>query len=401
MLAILTILMAQYVSHPALLFAGEDLTCLDAIMSSDAILVADPNGQIIHKKNVTKKCVPASTLKILTALTAIHGFGRDYRFPTEFYLDQAQNLKVKGYGDPLLISEVWQDISSSLAKRVPNVNHLILDDSYFSGHIRIPGQSRSTNPYDAPVGALCANFNTILFDRDPQGKIASAEPQTPLVPFALEKIRSLGLKRGRYTLTHNQGEAALYAGKLLRHFLKERGVKIKAKARLGTVRPTDRLIYTYHSKFTLEQALKRMLEFSNNFMANQILVALGAHAYGPPGSLCKGVRVITRYARKELHLKDIEIVEGSGISRKNRLSALDMLAILKGFSPYRHLLKREGKLIYKTGSLRGIRTRAGYIDLGPNGLYPFVIFLSRPGADINLLMECLEGSVISFFPSIS
>ena len=273
-LGLLIILVAQYASHPAVLYAKEDFPCLSSVTWPDAIVVADPSGQVIYKKNETRRSVPASTLKILTALNAIHCLGGSYRFPTEFYLDQERNLTVKGYGDPLLVSEVWQDMSEALANRVQNLKDLILDDTYFSRDISIPGQRRSTNPYDAPVGALCANFNTIFFDRGPQGKIVSAEPQTPLIPFARKKIRSLGLKRGRYTFTHSKGNAALYAGKLLGHFLQERGVKIQGKIRPGIVGSKERLIYTYRSEFTLEQALKKMLEFSNNFMANQILIAL-------------------------------------------------------------------------------------------------------------------------------
>ncbi|MEE9418854.1 MAG: D-alanyl-D-alanine carboxypeptidase [Desulfatiglandaceae bacterium] len=390
---LIIILVGYYLSHPAILYAKESFPCLGDIPASDAIVVADPSGRIIYKKNETKGCIPASTLKILTALTALHELGPSYRFPTEFYLDQDRNLKVKGYGDPLLVSEVWQDVSYALAKRIQNINDLILDDTYFSRQIRIPGQNHSTNPYDAPVGGLCANFNTIFFDRDPQGKIVSAESQTPLTSLARKKIRPLRLKRGRYTFTHDQGEATLYAGELLRHFLKESGVEIQGIIRLGTVGPGDRLIYTYRSTFTLEEALKKMLEFSNNFIANQTLISLGVHAFGPPGTLSKGVRVITDYAKNRLRLGDVRIVEGSGLARKNRLSALDMLAILKRFRPYLHLLKREGKIIYKTGSLKGIRTRAGYIDRGPEGLYSFVIFLNRPGADIGSLMECIRSSL--------
>lgn len=387
---VIAFLLLYHLSHPAILYAKENLPCLRNTTTSDAIVIADQNGRIIFGKNAKKARVPASTLKILTALTALHHLGPSYKFKTEFYLDRDQNLKVKGYGDPFLVSEVWQDISRALAKRVQNINDLILDDTYFSGNIRIPGRGRSTNPYDAPVGGLCANFNTIFFKRDPGGRIISAETQTPLTPLARKKIESLKSKRGRYTFTHGQGEATLYAGELLGHFLKENRVKIRGDIRLGSVRPEDRLIYTYHSRLTLEEALKKMLEFSNNFVANQILIALGARLFGPPGTLNKGVRVITDYVKKELHLGDVQIVEGSGISRKNRLSALDMAVILKRFRPYRHLLKRKARIFYKTGSLKGIRTRAGYVDGGAEGVYSFVIFLNRSGTNIDALMKCIR-----------
>ena len=371
------------------LCAGQELPCPDSIRSTDALVVADPDGRIIYKKNETKKCIPASTLKILTALTAIHHLGAHYRFPTQFYMDPDQNLKVKGYGDPLLVSEVWQEIADALSKEIGEFRNLVLDDTYFAHHIVIPGRRHSTNPYDAPVGALCANFNTLFFERDQQGRIISSEPQTPLIPFARKRIQRLGLKRGRYTFSHDQKEITRYAGELLLHFLQKKGVNGQGKIYMGDVKAGDRLIYDYRSRYTLEQALSKMLEFSNNFMANQICIALGAQIYGPPGTLEKGVKVMSSFAKSELHLESLEIVEGSGISRKNRLSAMEMLTILKRFKPYRHTLVREEKLLYKTGSLRGIRTRAGYLEGPGGGYYYIVVFLNRARPDMNTVMRCL------------
>jgi len=383
------ILLAFWLFHPDISNAKQDPPCLKGFTSADALIVAHTDGQILFKKNELKKCVPASTLKLLTALAAINHLGTSYRFPTEFYIDTDKNLKIKGFGDPLLVSEAWQEIADALAKKTKSFKNLILDDTYFYPQIVIPGRKHSTNPYDAPVGALCANFNTVFFHRDQQGRIVSSEPQTPLIPFARKKIQTLGLKQGRYTFSHDQKETTLYAGHLLLHLLKERNVNISGKIYLDPIKPGDRLIYTYRSRFTLEDALRKMMAFSNNFMANQVFIALGAQVFGPPGILAKGVKVVSGYANKALNLQDIKIVEGSGISRKNRLSAMDMLSILKAFRPYRHLLRRAGNVLYKTGTLRGISTRVGYIDRQSGGPYYFVIFLNRSGSHIDTLMRCV------------
>ena len=297
---------------------------------------------------------------------------------------------VKGYGDPLLVSEVWQEVADHLAGELRDFKDLIVDDTYFSNNIRIPGRKNSTNPYDAPVGALCANFNTISFAHDRNGRIVSSEPQTPLLPFALEKIRALGLREGRYTFSHERQDAARYAAELLLFFLRKRGVHASGKMRFKAVGPQDRLILSYESSFTLEALIKKMLEFSNNFMANQIFIALGAHLLGPPGTLKKGVDVVSAFAEKELQLKGLQVVEGSGISRDNRLSALEMLSILKGFKPYCHLLRRDGPILYKTGTLKGVRTRAGYIEAASGELTYFAFFQHGPGANMDGLVSCLE-----------
>ncbi|MBC8460105.1 MAG: D-alanyl-D-alanine carboxypeptidase, partial [Deltaproteobacteria bacterium] len=82
--------------QPPIAGASQNSPCLNKLSSTDALLLADHDGQIIFKKNEAKKCIPASTLKLLTALAAIHHLGLSYRFKTEFYIDPKQNLKVKG-----------------------------------------------------------------------------------------------------------------------------------------------------------------------------------------------------------------------------------------------------------------------------------------------------------------
>ena len=391
--AIAFLVCAVWLFQPTTSLACKPCSSLSRISSQDALLVAGPDGQIICGKNQIRQCVPASTLKILTALAAIHHLGATYRFKTEFYQDSSQNLKVKGYGDPLLISEVWQEIAQALAPRMHGFEDLLLDDTYFAHDIHIPGVGSSTNPYDAPVGALGANFNTVFFKHANTGRIVSAEAQTPMTPLALEKARTLGPKSGRYTFSHDRHDAARYAGELLMHFLRERGKACQGEVRAGTVVPGDVLLYTYRSTFTLEQVLRDMFEFSNNFIANQILIALGARVHGPPGTLAKGVRVLSDYARDVLHLRDIEIAEGSGISRKNRISARDMLAVLRGFEPHRYLLVREGRISYKTGTLKGVKARAGYIEDRSGNVYYFVIFLNSPHANIDSILECVKNSL--------
>jgi serine-type D-Ala-D-Ala carboxypeptidase/endopeptidase (penicillin-binding protein 4) len=378
--------------------AEQDRSPVSMVSPEDVILVADADGVLEYSKNASVKAVPASTLKILTALTAIRHLGLSYRFHTELYIDSEKNLKVKGFGDPLLLSEVWRDMARALAPKLRSFGDLVVDDSYFVRNIQIPGSGTSTNPYDAPIGALCANFNTVFFEHDQTGRILSAEPQTPLTPLALKNISALGLNKGRYTFTHKGHDIARYAGEILQHFLQENGVRGTHDIRVGTVNDRDKLLYVHRSAFSLEEAIQKMLQYSNNFMANQILVSLGARTYGPPGTLEKGVMALYRFAEEELGLEHIEIVEGSGISRKNRLSALDMLAVLKGFSPYRNLLTRDGNILYKSGTLRGIQARAGYVEGRQGKLFCFVVLMSGPHTNITQVMHAVEKDLIVSSP---
>lgn len=358
----------------------------------DSLLVANPAGRILFSKNADKKLVPASILKIFTSLVALHYLGPDYRFVTEFYLDDQSNLKIKGYGDPFLISEVVAQICDSLAGKLNfhrKLNNLIVDDTYFARPLTIPGISSSSEPYDAPNGALCVNFNTVNFKKV-DGTYVSAEPQTPLLPMVLKRIKASGLQQGRIVLSHVAAENTIYAGRLFRYFIKKKGIKFEGPVKPGTGDPAcDRLIYRYVSRFSLEQIIAGFLEFSNNFVVNQLLIASGVKAFGTPGTLDKGVLAARSYARDELKIKGLGIVEGSGISRKNRVSASQMYKILQVFQPHHRLMRHAGRQFYKTGTLSGIHTRAGYIENKNGGLSIYVLMINTPGKSPAAIMRKL------------
>ncbi|NNL77846.1 MAG: D-alanyl-D-alanine carboxypeptidase [Desulfobacterales bacterium] len=362
------------------------------IGNNDSLLVADPNGRIIISKNENKKLIPASILKIFTSLCAIHYLGIDYRFQTEFFIGNNSNLKIKGFGDPFLVSEIVNDISRLLAAligRAMVVNNLIIDDSFFRQPLTIPGISSSSQPYDAPNGALCVNFNTVFFKRTKSGYI-SAEPQTPLLPYAKKKIEKSKHNSGRIILSHVRDENTLYAGKLFQHFLRRHGVQFSGAVKLGRVKEAgDKLIYRYVSRFELEQLVSKLLEHSNNFTTNQLLIATGAEAYGPPGDLKKGVAAGMDYATDVLQVDDMTIVEGSGISRMNRVSARHMLRVLEKFEPYHRLMRHKGREYYKTGTLNGIKTRAGYVGSENAGLYRYVVMINTPGKSTTSIIQKL------------
>jgi D-alanyl-D-alanine carboxypeptidase/D-alanyl-D-alanine-endopeptidase (penicillin-binding protein 4) len=359
----------------------------------DAILVVNPQGRIVFSKNADNQLVPASILKIFTALVALHYLGPEYRFSTEFYQDQDSNLKIKGYGDPLLISEILMEMVNNLILTLETkttiINDLVLDDSYFKSPVLIPGVASSYEPYDAPNGALCANFNTVNFRRDKNGAYVSGETQTPLLRFVLSRITASDMDRGRIILSRQKNEITLYAGHLFLYFLRKQGIKSNGSIRVGRVEKRDNLIFKYRSRFSLIQIVSTLLEYSNNFIANQLLIAAGAKSYGPPGTLEKGIRAASTYAKNNLKIHNVTIVEGSGISRSNRMSAKTLYKILNVFEPYHFLMRRWDKSFYKTGTLKGINTMAGYVENTKGELYCFVVLLNTPGKSTKPIMEIL------------
>lgn len=356
----------------------------------DAVVVAAPNGDIIAGVHVDLELVPASILKLLTTLAAFEKLGPDYRFRTDFYIDSQNNLKIKGYGDPLLVSEELKVMADHLAARLRTIHNLILDDFFFEQPVRIPGRGASTEPYDAPNGALCANFNTVAFNRK-NGRFVSDEPQTPLLPSVIPKIAASGLTRGRITLAANSIEALQYTGGLFQYFFRQAGMEVEGAIGRGRVDPQrDRLIWSYSSRHELRRVAADLLEYSNNFMANQILLVMGAEVLGPPATVDKGLQTLENYYRGDLKIESGLIVEASGISRKNRITARAMLKILQRYEPYHGLMRREGRQFYKTGHLRGIRTRAGFLTSAHGGLYRFVVMINTPGKSTDGMMNAIE-----------
>ena len=241
-----------------------------------------------------------------------------------------------------------------------------------------------------PRTVLCVLISTPFFFKQTESGYISAEPQTPLLPYAEKKISNRELQAGRIVLSHVENENTVYAGKLFEYFLKQEGVPFSGKVKLGKVNQSrDKLIFRYTSRFSLAQIISKMLEHSNNFTTNQLFISAGIKAFSPPGNLEKGVAAALAYASSELEIDDMTIVEGSGISRQNRVSAEQMLRILAAFEPNFLLLRQQGRDFYKTGTLHGISTRAGYIASQNGGRYRYVVMVNTQGKSTRPIMRQL------------
>jgi len=340
-------------------------------------VLADDQGKILCSQNKEKLFIPASILKILTSLAAIHTLGEDYRFPTEYFFDtNSKNLYIKGFGDPIFISEVIEQLCHEISLKTKLIHHIILDQTYFSDQIQIPGKGNSLNPYDASVGALCANFNTIMFKWSPiEDKFVSAEPQTPLLAVFYDDIKKTSLRQGRIILTKRQ--CLLYPGLLIRYFLKKNNTIVTGSVLQDKFKSRGDKKQCFSSPFEIKEIVQKLLKYSNNFIANQLLLAIGAKKYGPPATLEKGLKTIKLYAKQHLNLGHFSIFEGSGLSKSNLISPDQMLKILLAFMPYHSLLKRQDNELYKTGTLSEVRARAGYILGEDSRLYPYVIMVNQ------------------------
>ena len=172
-----------------------------------------------------------------------------------------------------------------------------------------------------------------------------------------------------------------YAGELLVAFIKQAGGSVGGKISTGSVPAGLAPVYVHRQSRPLSKVLRDLLLASNNYIANQVFLEIGAHSLGGPVSLEKSLEV----ARKSLAAHGlagaIQLEEGSGISHGNRFTARGLAKVLNLFAPHADLLDGRKGSSYKTGTLEGVRTLAGYASTSTHGQVRFVIALkSNNGA---------------------
>jgi len=334
---------------------------LDRLLKNGSARVEREDGSPLLRHRDTEQFVPASTLKVATSFCALEKLGPSHHFETLFFTDGAGTLFIKGSGDPSLVSETLEAVAAQLVTQVSAINQIIIDTSLFSDNITIDGSERSLNPYDAKNAAFVGNFSSAHLTRTKKGAVISAESQTPLTPLARQA--GLKLSKGkteRVNLSSDWIVGVRYGGELLAEFLKQKGARGTLRVSRGVVPSSARVIYTHRSPQNLEQILKAMLKYSTNFTANQIFLTLGVAEFGAPATVAKGQQAMRGCLEQLVGWREFHVEEGSGLSRRNKVSAVQMNQLLSKFDRYSWLLPEQDGFVAKTGSLRGVNSLAGY-----------------------------------------
>jgi D-alanyl-D-alanine carboxypeptidase/D-alanyl-D-alanine-endopeptidase (penicillin-binding protein 4) len=360
------------------------------------VLVLDEKGNELVAQNADEPFVPASVAKIVTAWLAMDVLGGDYRFETRFYLDGKRVLYVRGGGDPFLISEELALLATGLIAAVGRkpVTGIVLDGSYYPSSLRIPGIERTGEAYNALNSALAVNFNTVYALRR-GGKVRSAEKQTPITPLAIAQFRRRGPDgSGRISLSQDPAVSLRYAGELIAAFIERAGGSLKGRIATGTVPGGLEPIYVHRQSRTLSEILVELLRVSNNYIANQVFLEIGAHRLGGPVSLEKSLRVTSDMLAAHGLAGAIRLQEGSGISRNNRFTARGLAKVLELFAPHADLLRGHDGGMNKTGTMEGVRTLAGYADTPSHGRVRFVISLTSNDGEMRFrLLRAIESGL--------
>ncbi len=232
-------------------------------------------------------------------------------------------------------------------------------------------------------GALAVNFNSlpirVLADRS----VISGEEETPLLPLMREIGRGLApgsyrVNPGAFPSRQRLSATLRYTGELFTAMLSRQGIPVSGGMQAGRTPAGLQPFFTYTSEKTVEDLVRSCLHYSNNFLANQLFLVCGAHRLGWPAGWRKGRKAMREFIDTTWpHCRNaITMVEGSGLSRKDRITPEAMLAVLTTFKPYADLLKTREGIPLKSGSLSGVHCYAGYFTR-ENGLDPFVILLNQ------------------------
>jgi len=351
---------------------------LEKYVENGGFVFTSPEGVIEHNRYAL--FTPASILKIATAAAAFEILGKGFHFTTTFYQDVNGDFYIKGSGDPFLTSEEITTIWKILARRKRQpFKHVYIDNSYFNlESTTADGASGSTNPYDALNSSVAVNFNTlpILLKND---SVFSLESQTPLIPLMKKYATDLAPGKYRISISNNTNDIATYAGELFIHLSPDINSSASAIISEKKVPAGVQPLYVHHSSKSLYELIPPLLLYSNNFIANQIFLACGAKKYSAPATWMKAKNALEFFLNQKLKIKKLQfsIQEGSGLSRKNKLSPDAMITILNYFEPYHGLLPvKQQNVFIKSGTLTGVYSYAGYFS---NGLSttPFVVMLNQ------------------------
>jgi serine-type D-Ala-D-Ala carboxypeptidase/endopeptidase (penicillin-binding protein 4) len=378
---------------PAVLAAGraehqleEDLTGVAADSPPSSCLVVAEGSRELFSVNPDLPLVPASTMKLVTAVAALDRLGADTTFRTTVVVDEAprdgvvQDLWLVGGGDPVLGTAEWAAsfrhqpalftplerlADDVVAAGVRSVTGLVLGDEarYDTERRGVDWPASSTTAGN--VGSLSALLVNDGYARAPGSRAPFPDP------------------------------AAGAAG-VLADLLRLRGVEVAGVGPGGAPRDGEVLAEVHSAP--MAEVVGSMVRESDNVTAEMLTKELGLDGSGE-GSTEAGTRVLREVLDEAgLPLEGVDIVDGSGLSRSDRLTC-GLLAGLLGDVGTGTGLDRSlavagttgslterflgtalvGRMRAKTGSLNGVETLAGIVETDAGRALSFAYLLNGPG----------------------
>lgn len=409
-------------------------------LSSVSIVVQQSDTRTpLISQNAEQTMNPASTMKLLTTISALDILGPAYQWKTEAYLDgKLENgvlqgdLIFKGYGDPkLTIERFWLFLRELRQRGLREIRgDVVLDHSFFEVVDHDPGafDNDPTRPYNVGPNALLLNFNALRLRLSQNGALTNAVVEPALSGYTISNRITTVVRmpcggdntykpRLEFRNIVLEGAIPVDCGEMDDYFAllphdeyflavfsdlwKELGGALQGKLRKGSAPPNQIPFATYFSP-PLSEVIRDINKYSNNTMARQLFLTLGT-TEGLPGSIASSTKAITRWLDEhKLAFPELVLENGAGLSRTERISAQHLAQLLRhaAHSPFAAELEASlpilgvdgtvrkrfkdselaGQAHLKTGTLEGVKSVAGYVHAKSGKQWIVVFIINHPNA---------------------
>lgn len=351
---------------------------------STAVLIQDlKTGEVLAMHNADKPLLPASIMKTVTIAGLLREKGPEERFHTLVYADGPiegniikGDLLIIGGGDPTLGANCAPESTDIAEEIIATFRHkgittiegdLRIDTSLYSGPACPP--SWMTGDLNEAYGT---GSHALNFRRNASGSRAVKQPERIFLSYLGSRLRGAGI---RITGGTEIGEE---------------GLRNREESSLLLDHVSDKY----------SEVMRSCMMRSDNLFAETFLRAF-ALARGKQGATSEGAEEMLQYWEKAgIPIKGVTLIDGSGLSRSNRVTADFINGILQKmgdddeYASFMPLAGQEGTLseflketaldayvAMKTGSMKGIQCYAGYkLDEEFAPTHSIVIIMNEIGA---------------------
>jgi D-alanyl-D-alanine carboxypeptidase/D-alanyl-D-alanine-endopeptidase (penicillin-binding protein 4) len=420
------------------------------------------HGDTLYAKNDQALLTPASIMKIMTAETALLYLGSNYQFPTTLLTDASKmdngiingNVYLVHSGDPTLTYNDLIDLMLTLRfQQIQTITgNVYIDNTAYDQSNYGPGWevNDKLNCFAAPINASIINHNCLSLQIVPgnaPGKLANiiespryyygtvtndvitkrAHTRTCYVQLGIDENNTISLSgcipKGKYTwgLSTTISDVMIYNKSLTKNLFQQYAIHVQGTVDAGTAPHHLSTIASHESK-PLSVLIKEMLKMSDNIIAGSLFKKIGEHYTNQPGTWENGSVAVKKilHDKASVNTAELNIVDGSGLSRDNKIKAAQILQVLDyayhdpstnsefisslpiaGIDgTLKHRLYNVAKKVHaKTGTMQGVTALAGYV-VNQNETIAFVIMVNEQHENIWQYRE-MEDKIVTALANYS